>query len=149
MTRDEAFQILGLSRRASLDEIKSAYRKLAMKYHPDRTPGDTQAAEKMKEINEAYSVLVKPNQSQPFQPVEDLWKQFFGYGKNPFVNVNFESVFRDQDFNAQDDMATEELHCPCGGGLKLAVNSRNSRIKISCQKCNKSYRVQSTMIMSQ
>ena len=51
------YDILGVSKTASDEEIKSAYRKLAKKYHPDLNPGDTECAEKLKEVNEAYSVL--------------------------------------------------------------------------------------------
>ncbi|MGN0832800.1 MAG: molecular chaperone DnaJ [Kiritimatiellia bacterium] len=51
------YEVLGVARTASADEIKSAYRKLAMKYHPDRNPGDKAAEEKFKEAAEAYDVL--------------------------------------------------------------------------------------------
>ena len=51
------YEILGVSRTATEIEIKKAYRKLAMKYHPDRNPGDKEAEEKFKLINEAYQVL--------------------------------------------------------------------------------------------
>lgn len=51
------YKILGVERSASADEIKKAYRKLAMKYHPDKNPGDTQAENRFKEASEAYSVL--------------------------------------------------------------------------------------------
>ena len=51
------YDILGVSKKASSDEIKSAYRRLAKQYHPDLHPGDAAAAEKFKEINEAYEVL--------------------------------------------------------------------------------------------
>ena len=58
MARDY-YEILGLSKSASDSEIKSSYRKLAMKYHPDRNPGDKKAEEKFKEINNSYKILLK------------------------------------------------------------------------------------------
>ena len=54
------YEVLGVSKSASDDEIKKAYRKLAMKYHPDRNPGDKEAEAAFKEINEAYSVVSDP-----------------------------------------------------------------------------------------
>ena len=51
------YAILGVSREASQEEIKKAYRRLALKYHPDRNPGDKEAEERFKEINEAYQTL--------------------------------------------------------------------------------------------
>jgi len=57
MTTKDYYEILGVSRNATKEEIKRAYRKLALKYHPDRNPGNKEAEEKFKEINEAYEVL--------------------------------------------------------------------------------------------
>ena len=60
------YEVLGLQKGASDDEIKKAFRKLAMKYHPDKNPGDKDAEDKFKEINEAYAVLSDPEQKQKY-----------------------------------------------------------------------------------
>jgi molecular chaperone DnaJ len=57
MARQDYYEALGVSRSASADELKRAYRKLAMQYHPDRNPGDVSAENRFKEISEAYDVL--------------------------------------------------------------------------------------------
>jgi molecular chaperone DnaJ len=57
MAKQDFYEILGVSKSTSPDELKSAYRKLAMKHHPDRNPGDKSAEQKFKEINEAYDIL--------------------------------------------------------------------------------------------
>ena len=60
MTKRDYYEILGLSKNASAEEIKKAYRQMAMKYHPDRNPGKKEAEEKFKEAAEAYEVLTEP-----------------------------------------------------------------------------------------
>src|SRR5580692_10839181 len=57
MAKQDYYATLGVAREAGAEDLKKAYRKLAMQYHPDRNPGDKQAEHKFKEINEAYDVL--------------------------------------------------------------------------------------------
>ena len=54
---EDYYKILGVEKSASEEDVKKAYRKLAMKYHPDRNPGNKQAEEKFKKLSEAYAVL--------------------------------------------------------------------------------------------
>ena len=55
-----AYEVRGVDRKASADEIKEAYRKLARRYRPDRNPGDSSAEERFKEVQEAYAILSDP-----------------------------------------------------------------------------------------
>jgi molecular chaperone DnaJ len=57
----DPYETLGVSRSAAVEEIKTSYRKLAMKYHPDRNPGDAAAEESFKEISQAYDILIDPD----------------------------------------------------------------------------------------
>ena len=68
------YEILGVAKTATEDEIKSAYRKLARKYHPDVNPGDKSAEEKFKEINEAYEVLSDADKRKRYDELGPNWK---------------------------------------------------------------------------
>ena len=61
MEKRDYYEVLGVDKKASADEIKKAYKKMAIKYHPDRNPGDKEAEEKFKEAAEAYEVLSDEN----------------------------------------------------------------------------------------
>jgi curved DNA-binding protein len=70
------YKILGVPRGSSADEIKKVYRKLAMKYHPDRNPGDKQAEDRFKEINEAYQVLSDPEKRARYDQLGEDYSQW-------------------------------------------------------------------------
>jgi DnaJ-class molecular chaperone with C-terminal Zn finger domain len=61
MAKRDYYEVLGVTKGASAEEIKKAYRKMALKYHPDKNPGDKQAEENFKEAAEAYDVLSNPD----------------------------------------------------------------------------------------
>ena len=86
----EYYQILGVAKTASADEIKKAYRKLALKYHPDKNQGNKEAEEKFKEISEAYAVLSDPEKR----------KQYDTFGSAGFrQRYSQEDIFRNFDLN--------------------------------------------------
>lgn len=84
------YQVLGVPKTATQDEIKKAYRKLAMKYHPDKASGDKEAEEKFKSVNEAYEVLGDPERRKKYDELGANWKQYEqragegAYGGGPF-----------------------------------------------------------------
>jgi curved DNA-binding protein len=77
------YKILGVERNATEQEIKKAYRKLALKYHPDRNPGKKEAEEKFKEINEAYQVLSDPQKRSRYDQLGDQYSRYQQSGGAP------------------------------------------------------------------
>lgn len=93
MARDP-YDVLGVSKGASEDEIKTAYRRLAKKYHPDLNPGDPTAAQKMNEVNRAYDRIKNPQSWQQPNP-----------GQNPYSGQTYYTYHTYQpggDANGQD-----------------------------------------------
>ncbi|GAA0892718.1 J domain-containing protein [Fulvivirga kasyanovii] len=83
MNYKDYYNILGVAKTASQDEIKKAYRKLAVKYHPDKNPGDKEAEEKFKEIGEANEVLSDPEKRKLYDQLGANWKQYKDAGYDP------------------------------------------------------------------
>ena len=98
MAKRDYYEILGVSKSASDDEIKKAYRKLAVKYHPDKNPGDKEAEEKFKEISEAHEVLSDKQKRARYDQFGHAGVGGAGAaGGNPFQNGSFN--FNGQSFN--------------------------------------------------
>ena len=76
MEYKDYYKILGVAKTATTDEIKKAFRKLAVKYHPDKNPGNKSAEEKFKEITEANEVLSDPEKRKKYEEVGENWKYY-------------------------------------------------------------------------
>lgn len=117
MDYKDYYKILGVSKSASQDDIKKAYRKLALKYHPDKNPNNKEAENKFKEVAEAYEVLRDPEKRKRYDELGVNWKQYEkagagfdgasgygpggyryeysgpGRGSSGFSGINFEDIF--------------------------------------------------------
>lgn len=76
MNYKDYYKVLGLNKSASQDDIKKAFRKLAVKYHPDKNPGNKAAEEKFKEINEANEVLGDPEKRKKYDELGENWQHY-------------------------------------------------------------------------
>lgn len=162
MTKRDYYEILGLNRSASADEIKKAYRKLALKFHPDRNPGNKQAEESFKEAAEAYEVLsdaekrqrydryghdgVRGATSQGFTDVNDIFSAFgdiFGGGAGGSI---FDEVFggggrgRRRSGPRQEGTPGADLRATIRLTLEEIASGVEKKIKIrrmkSCDVCS-------------
>ena len=83
MDYKDYYKILGVERKASADDIRKAYRKLAMQHHPDKNPGDKKAEDKFKEINEAYQVLSDEQKRARYDQLGSAYSDFRTSGGRP------------------------------------------------------------------
>jgi len=100
MAKRDYYEVLGINKNSSPDQIKSAYRKLAVKYHPDKNKGDKAAEEKFKEASEAYHVLSNSERKQNYDNFGHAAFENTGGGGGGFGNFDFSSHFSDifEDF---------------------------------------------------
>ena len=118
MAKRDYYEVLGVSKNASEDEIKKAYRKLAIKYHPDRNPDDPEAEAKFKEAAEAYDVLHDPQKRQQYDQF-GFDAPGGGFGGGPFGGGGGFSV--DDIFSMFGDV----FGVAVGGGGDGAVGVRD------------------------
>ena len=105
MSKRDCYEVLEVSRNASLNEIKKAYRQLALKYHPDKNPDDKDAEEKFKEATEAYSILSDPEKRKSY---DQFGHAAFSQGGAGFSGFN--------DFSAFEDIFSDIFGSFFGGG---------------------------------
>ena len=94
MSQRDYYEVLGVSQNASNSELKKAFKKLAMKYHPDRNPDDPAANEKFKEAAEAYEILSDPEKKSAYDQFGHAGVQGMGSGQGAgFQDFNFGDIF--------------------------------------------------------
>ena len=134
MKRDY-YEILGVAKSASADEIKKAYRKVAMQYHPDRNPGDKQAEEKFKEAAEAYEVLSDNDKRAQYDRFGHAGMGNNGRGGFGGQGMNMEDIFSQFGDVFGDDIFGSffgggQRRGGSGGGRARGVRGSNLRVRI-------------------
>ena len=145
MSKRDCYEVLGVSRSATEKEVKKAYKRLAMKYHPDRTKGDVALEEKFKEVKEAYEILNDPNKKAAFDQYghEGVNQQGQG-GGGGFGGGGFDDIFGDifggGRGGQQRAQQGSDLRYNMELSLEEAVTGISKEIEIPtqvhCEQCN-------------
>jgi len=149
MAKRDYYDVLGVSKSSTPDQIKSAYRKLAVKYHPDKNKGDKSAEEKFKEASEAYHVLSNAERKQNYDSFGHAAFENSGGGRGGFGNFDFSSHFSDifEDFfgegfgggrrSRRSNNRGSDLRYDLSITLEEAYTSKKQDIKFSTsEKCD-------------
>ncbi|MDC1067755.1 molecular chaperone DnaJ [Candidatus Kapabacteria bacterium] len=131
MAKRDYYEILGVSKQASKEEMKSAYRKLAIKFHPDKNPGDKSAEDKFKEASEAYDVLSDGDKRARYDRFGHDGMRGSAGGSQGFSNVDdifstFSDIFGGRGSSIFDDFFGGQQ----GGGKRRSRGERGGDIKI-------------------
>ena len=133
MAQRDYYEVLGVKKGASIEELKKAYRKLAVKYHPDKNPGDKQAEERFKEINEAYAVLSDPKKKEQFDQFgSNNFHQRYSQ-EDIFRGFNVDDLFKDQGFGTEDIFSRlfgGAMRHQRGGGGRMAAKGEDYNMEI-------------------
>ncbi len=151
MSKEDYYSLLGIDRNASNDEIKKAYRNLAMKYHPDRNQGDAEAERRFKEVNEAYEVLKDDEKRAAFDRFGHAAFEQGGQGAGGFSSGGFggfADIFDEMfgDFGSQAGSSGgnvgrgSDLRFNMEITLEEAFEGKKTNIRVptsvSCDSCN-------------
>lgn len=136
MTNNDYYNTLGVSRNASQDEIKKAYRKLSKKYHPDRNQGNKEAEEKFKAINEAYDTLGNEQKRKEYDNPMPNFGDFSGFGFDPFgFSGGFGRRTYEKQVNVNGEDVTVNLNITIEDVYSLKDKTVSYIRKKRCSKC--------------